>query len=83
MLEGNPRDHGDAVLVVGQGLEVGELRGQEGGGHEVPLPALHALVQGVLVGDQVDEEDAPVRAGQKVPVGALEGGAGDDGGIRL
>jgi len=79
LLGGGAGDHGDAVFVVGQGLEVGELRGQEGGGHEVPLTAPHALVQGGLVGDQVDEEDAPVRAGQQVPVGALEGGAGDDG----
>ena len=38
----------------------------------------HALTQFVGLRDQVDEEDSTISAGQEIPVGALERGAGDD-----
>ena len=66
------RDHGDPVLVVGQGLEGGELGRQQARGHEVPLAVGHALLELLGLGEQVDEEDPALRAGEQVAVGALE-----------
>ena len=78
LLRRRPRDHGDAVLVIGQGLEGGELGRQQARGHEVPLTVGHALLEFLGLGEQVDEEDPAPRAGEQVAVGALERGAGDD-----
>src|SRR5690606_21941707 len=62
----------EAGVVVGQGLERGELRRQERRGHEVPAAVLHALAEQLGAAVEVDEADAAVRGPQQVAVGPLE-----------
>src|ERR1700689_1810726 len=73
------RDDGEHMLTGPGWLQVGELGAEKLLGEEVTVPGGEPPGQHLAVRGQEDHLGLRAAAQQRVPVGALEGRAGDDG----
>ena len=70
----------EARLPRGRQLQFGELAVEQGGGEEVTVPFRQPRGQVVAVNVQDHHAHRRAPLAQEIPVGALEGRAGDDAG---